>query len=146
MKLTKYIPLVGLLLLGACASEAQNGTSENGSAQLMTNAIYEDISVAQFKEMMQTMPDAQILDVRTPGEWASGIIAGAKTMDIQGPDFGKSLESLNKDLHVLVYCKSGGRSGRAMDMMEKMGFAKVYNLDGGITAWREVGESVSEME
>ena len=67
-------------------------------------------------------------------------------MDIQGPDFGKLLDSLNKDLPVLVYCKAGGRSGRAKDVMEKLGFAKVYNLDGGITAWREAGEGVSEME
>lgn len=143
MKLMRYLPLMGLMFLTACAGEAQEEKAMDGTAQNVLESVYDDVSVEQFKELMASMPEAQLLDVRTPGECAEGMIAGAQAMDIQGPDFSKSLELLNKELPVLVYCKSGGRSGRAMDMMEDMGFTKVFNLNGGITAWREAGESVS---
>lgn len=142
----RYLPLVGLMFLTACAGEAQEEKAMGETTQNVLESVYDDVSVEQFKELMVSMPEAQLLDVRTPGECAEGMIEGALAMDIQGSDFSTSLESLNKDLPVLVYCKSGGRSGRAMDMMEDLGFTKVYNLDGGITAWREAGESVSTTE
>jgi rhodanese-related sulfurtransferase len=41
-----------------------------------------------------------------------------------------------------VYCRSGGRSASAADVLKEKGFTKVYNLDGGITSWQENGFEV----
>lgn len=146
MNWMKLIPMIGLLFLGACAGDAQQNVGGETGTDEVAQMTYDDVSVAKFKELMETMPEAQLLDVRTSGECAEGMIDGALAMDIQGADFSRSLESLNKNLPVLVYCKSGGRSGRAMDIMEDLGFTKVFNLNGGITAWREAGESVTTAE
>jgi rhodanese-related sulfurtransferase len=43
---------------------------------------------------------------------------------------------------VLVYCRSGGRSARASKQLEKLGYKVVYDLDGGITAWKKAGKKV----
>ncbi|MEZ5030799.1 MAG: rhodanese-like domain-containing protein [Saprospiraceae bacterium] len=51
----------------------------------------------------------------------------------------EALQRLPKDKPVFVYCRSGNRSGQAMDQMKKMGFREVYNLQGGIGAWSAAG-------
>jgi len=78
--------------------------------------------------------------VRTPDEWASGTIKGATKMNFFDKDFNAQLEKLDKTKPVYVYCKSGGRSGKATKQMKKMGFTAVYNLVGGIGAWDAAGK------
>ncbi len=55
-------------------------------------------------------------------------------------DFNAQLEKLDKTKPVYVYCKAGGRSGKATKQMKKMGFTTVYNLIGGIGAWDAAGK------
>lgn len=103
-------------------------------AKSTANSGYEDINVEQFKEKM-TAQDVVILDVRTPGETAAGMIDGAMEIDFRSDNFKTQITALDKDKTYLVYCKSGGRSSSACDMMQEMGFEKLYNLDGGYTRW-----------
>jgi rhodanese-related sulfurtransferase len=77
--------------------------------------------------------------VRTPEEWAQGIIKGAVKMNFYDADFSKQIETLDKTQPIYVYCKAGGRSGKTAKQLEKLGFTKVYDLDGGIGAWDEAG-------
>jgi rhodanese-related sulfurtransferase len=49
--------------------------------------------------------------------------------------FGDELEKLDRDRTYLIYCRSGGRSGEALDIMAGRDFAEVYNLEGGILGW-----------
>ena len=60
--------------------------------------------------------------------------------NIYEEDFEKQLEKLDKEKPVAVYCKVGGRSGQAMGKMNKLGFKEVYNLDGGMDAWKSAGK------
>lgn len=81
--------------------------------------------------------NAVILDVRTPEEWEDGIIPGAIMIDIYtGPEFLESIEALDKAKNYYVYCKAGGRSRQACDIMGQMGFANTYNLIGGMMQWQ----------
>ncbi|MEL7222587.1 MAG: rhodanese-like domain-containing protein [Bacteroidota bacterium] len=111
------------LFLSASCQQAKN-----------TDASYEDINVEQFKTKM-TATDVVILDVRTPGETTQGMIDGAVEIDFRSDDFQAQISALDKDKTYLVYCKSGGRSSNACEMMQEMGFEKLYNLDGGYTRW-----------
>ena len=104
----------------------------NGQDKTTANTIAEDVNVETFQSKME---GAQLLDVRTPAEWNEGIIEGAIMADFYEDSFKSELEKLDKDVPVAVYCRSGGRSGSAMDIMKEMGFKEVYNLDGGIGAW-----------
>jgi len=80
-----------------------------------------------------------VLDVRTEEEYKNGHIAGSMNIDIQSPNFEEKINSLNKDAQYVVYCMSGGRSSRAVSLMEQSGFSQVKNLEGGITAWGKEG-------
>ncbi len=56
-----------------------------------------------------------------------------------GAAFKAGLEKLDKSKSYGVYCRSGNRSGKAMAMMNKMGFKEVYNLEGGMKGWLKAG-------
>ena len=76
-----------------------------------------------------------ILDVRTPGEIAEGKIENALEIDILEPGFEDKIKALDKDKTYLVYCKAGGRSAKACNLMLEQEFPNLYNLEGGYTAW-----------
>jgi rhodanese-related sulfurtransferase len=80
-----------------------------------------------------------LLDVRTPQEYSTSHIPGAVNIDVQSPSFRKSVEALDHSKTYLLYCRSGNRSSTAMDIMRSMGFGKVAQITGGITAWEKSG-------
>ncbi len=85
----------------------------------------------------------QLLDVRTPQEYAEGHIDGALNINLQSDDFQKMAEKdLSKDATILVYCRSGRRSMDAAEILTKLGY-KVVNLKGGIIEWKEEGLPVT---
>jgi len=86
--------------------------------------------------------DFVILDVRTPEEFAEGFIAGAENIDIKSQDFNEKLDKLDKNKTYLVYCKRGGRSSKASEVMKSKGFGKVYNMLGGFMKWKEENRKV----
>lgn len=102
------------------------------------------VSTAEFKKAMQTEQNAQLVDVRTPEEFAQGYIQGAVNIDFYSPTFEQDLAQLSKDQPVMVYCRSGGRSGNAARKMGEMGFSKVIDLSGGILGWQSAGEPVAK--
>jgi rhodanese-related sulfurtransferase len=106
------------------------------------DAIFLDLSVEDAFDLIDDMagdPDFAILDVRTPAEFDSGHLEGAENVDFYAPDFLSRLDALPRRVTYLIYCRSGGRSGSAHDEMESLGFATVYNMLGGITAWTDAG-------
>ena len=83
-----------------------------------------------------------IIDVRTKEEFVSGHIYDATNIDYYGSDFKEKLDLVNKDVPILVYCRIGGRSSRAANIMQSLGFTEVYNLVGGFEAWEDNGFDV----
>lgn len=77
----------------------------------------------------------QLIDVRTPEEYAEKRILNSKNININGSDFEKQMSTLDKSKPTYFYCLAGSRSARAADWAVKNGFKEVYNLEGGITAW-----------
>ena len=84
-------------------------------------------------------PDFVILDVRTPGEFGNGFIQGAVLMNYYDPDFAERFAALDRDLTILTYCHVGGRSSDVLALADRLGFKRVFDLRGGIVAWREAG-------
>jgi len=85
--------------------------------------------------MLMNKDDALILDVREDKEVQGGKIKGARHITLgQLPSKLAELEK-SKQSPVLVYCRSGNRSGHASQILTKAGFADVSNLAGGILAW-----------
>lgn len=84
----------------------------------------------QAAEPVELGADAVIIDVRTPGEFASGHLEGAVNIDVQSPDFAAQIMELEKDGEYFVYCRSGNRSGQAIAQMNQMGFSDTVNGGG----------------
>ena len=95
-----------------------------------------NINKAEFDRLVKE-EKAVVMDVRTPAEVSEGIIKGAtEFIDFNGSDFEKKVMALDKSKTYIVYCRSGKRSASASSLMHDKGFAKVYNLDGGIMGWQ----------
>ena len=77
-----------------------------------------------------------VLDVRTQEEIDLGMIPNSIHIDIyKGQGFIYKLEELDKAKSYFVYCRSGARSGQACAIMNQLGFANAYNLEGGFNEW-----------
>ena len=86
---------------------------------------------------LQTDENAIIVDVRTPEEFETSRIPNSKNIDFYNPqNFMQEIEKLDKHNCYYVYCRTGVRSANSCQLMNELGFDKVYNLIGGIVEWK----------
>jgi phage shock protein E len=97
-----------------------------------------NLGVKEFSEKIAE-EGVRILDVRTPDEISEGYIEGAQFVDFYREDFKIEIDSLNKEFAYAVYCRSGKRSGKAIEIMQQAGFHNLFNLEGGIIDWTNAG-------
>lgn len=101
---------------------------------------YIDVTVEEGKAMIDSNPSLVVLDVRAQSEYDSGHLRNAKL--IPHTELESRLGELNVNDHILVYCKLGGRSAIASQILVDNGFTDVYNMLGGITDWLSYGYPV----
>lgn len=102
---------------------------------------FEIMNVDDFDLLLQK-GNIQLVDVRTPDEYAEAHLANSTNIDVKDASFIENANSkLAKDIPVAVYCRSGQRSKLAASILTKNGY-KVYDLDDGIIGWQEAGKKV----
>lgn len=116
----KLSSILGVLMLSFFLSCAQ-------SSEPVSKLLSQEDFIAQINKETSV----QIIDVRSADEFAAGHIEGAKNFDFYGADFDKQLKTLDLSKPVYVYCAAGGRSGKTCKVMEKLGFTRIYDLQGG---------------
>ena len=109
--------------------------SVNTQAEAPVQAKTTDIDIATAKTMIAQTKDLVLLDVRTPEEVALGKIGDAMVMDFTEPDFKEKAGQLDRNNTYIVYCAAGGRSSKAVAIMQDLGFDKAFNMVGGYTEW-----------
>jgi rhodanese-related sulfurtransferase len=75
---------------------------------------------------------AAVIDVRTPGEFATGHLDGALNIDIQGSTFVTEINALDRAANYVVYCRSGNRAGQAVTYMQDHGFTGTLTNAGSV--------------
>ena len=96
--------------------------------------MVEEISAAELKKKLEDGDDFQLIDVRQPDEYAFAKIEGARLIPL-GEIISKMGE-LDPNKEVVLHCKMGGRSARAIEALRSAGYSgPLKNLRGGITAW-----------
>lgn len=100
------------------------------------------VSTEEVETIMQSK-DVQLIDVRTSEEYQEGHILNAQNIDYNSPDFEVDITKLDKTKPVLLYCKSGNRSGKSSQIFLEAGFKIIYDLEGGITEWIDKGLEVN---
>lgn len=105
---------------------------------------YSNVNVLQAKEIIDSTPDLAILDVRTWEEYIGGHIKNATLIPVD--ELGGRLGELDSQKPILVYCRSGGRSATASQILANNEFIEVYNMLGGINAWIAAGYPIVQIE
>ncbi|MDG1528908.1 MAG: rhodanese-like domain-containing protein [Polaribacter sp.] len=106
------------------------------NSQEKKETSFVNVNVEEFQKLISTK-GAQLIDVRTLGEYNSGHLKNALLIDYMSSDFkSKAFKGIDKSKPVLLYCASGGRSAKSAKMYKEAGFKKVYNLVGGFRAWK----------
>lgn len=100
------------------------------------------MTVDEFEQKLKATENPQLVDVRTPGEYAEGRLQGAKNIDWNSDGFESEIQELDKTKPAFVYCLSGGRSSSAASKMRDLGFKEVYEMKGGIRAWRNANKAL----
>ena len=94
-----------------------------------------EISPHELKQRMDAGEPFELIDVREPFEYEIARIEGAKLIPLG--EIAQRLDDLEREQPIIVHCHSGKRSAQAVRLLQQRGFAKVYNLGGGIDAWSE---------
>jgi sulfur-carrier protein adenylyltransferase/sulfurtransferase len=94
-----------------------------------------EITPAELAAKQQRRDDFDLIDVREPHEWAIAKIPGARLVPLG--TFTESLSSFDSARDIVVTCKMGGRSAKAVRQLQAAGFKKVWNLAGGILRWSD---------
>ena len=93
------------------------------------------MNVRELKQKLESGEKFVLLDVREPFEWDICRIDHAKLIPLgQLPSRMSELDSADE---IVIHCKSGGRSAKAVRLLQEAGFSKLHNVEGGITAWAE---------
>lgn len=96
------------------------------------------IPAKEFSQKVAT-EKGQVIDVRTPKEFAQGHLKNAQNIHLYDQDFAQRIDKLDKKEPVYVYCKAGGRSAEAVEIMQNNGFENIIELQGGTDSWSETG-------
>lgn len=102
-----------------------------------TAQVKNNLTADEFEKAISNTDSVQLLDVRTPGEYAGGHIKGALLADWNNKEeFERRVGFVDKNKPVYIYCLAGGRSAAAAKKLRADGFTKVFELDGGTNAWK----------
>lgn len=142
--------ILAVVIIGGAVYYVNKGTTSS-SNQVANNkqaaGEYINLSAREFKETLDKAkgnPNALLIDVRTPAEYAEGHIEGARLIDFYAPDFRQRIAALDKNKTYFIYCRSGSRSGQVLQIMKELGFKKVYNLERGFNSWMQEGLPVEK--
>ena len=126
--------IIGVVFTGGCTPSEIETPSQETPTQIIENVTpQEAFTLIQDNK---NNPDFVIIDVRTPEEFTQEHIENAINIDYYSETFRDELNNLDKTKTYLIYCRSGNRSGSALNIMAELNFREAYNMRGGINAWK----------
>jgi len=131
------LSIVTILLTGCVGSEeAPVATNQDGNDS-SAKSQFVNMNAIEAAKILKEKPEAVVLDIRTPKEYAEGHIPDAINIDYKADSFQSELEKLDRDTTYLMHCRSGRRSANSLEIFEKLGFRHVIHMDDGILGWQE---------
>ncbi|HYM62567.1 MAG TPA: ThiF family adenylyltransferase, partial [Thermoanaerobaculia bacterium] len=97
-------------------------------------ASADELTPDELASMLERGEGIVLVDIREPYEWSAGHLAGARHIPMG--TLQDALPSLPRDAEIVLYCRSGGRSGRALSILREAGFDRATHLGGGLLAWK----------
>jgi len=122
-----FVYIISVFFAVLCSCKAQN------------DDFIIEVSPKELNAVLKEQKAIKIIDVRTPKEYNVEHILGAENINFLGDNFSKSIEKLDPNEPLIIYCKSGRRSRKSRSVFKELGFLKVYDLKGGILNWKSEG-------
>lgn len=94
----------------------------------------QEVSAVQLKDFL-------LIDVRTPEEYQEETIPSAININVENDSFRSEVEKIDKNTPLIIFCKSGGRSETAAEILNNLGFTNVKEIEGGFEAWKALQEA-----
>jgi rhodanese-related sulfurtransferase len=104
--------------------------------QIPDSLKYKSLKPYDFHLLYLQTDSSMLIDVREPFEFKGNRIKGSINIPASG-NLEKAADTINKKLTLFLYCTSGFRSSKTAEKLYDKGLRKLYNLKGGITAWRK---------
>lgn len=98
-----------------------------------------NVEAEKVSAVLKADPKIEIIDIRTPEEFAAGHLAKAKNIDFKADTFKSELAKLDKEKTYLMHCRSGGRSTASLPIWKELGFKRVIHLNSGILGAEKAG-------
>jgi adenylyltransferase/sulfurtransferase len=111
------------------------GVRKAAAEAAAANAALPELTPGDLAARLAAGDDLDLIDVREPHEWEIARITGARLVPLA--TLPEALPSLDSSRELVVYCKGGTRSAKAVRQLRAAGFQRVWNLTGGITRWSE---------
>lgn len=125
----KKLFILCCLVLGASGFGCKQTTAQPQLAPVTPNEAH----------VLLQNDSVQVIDVRTPKEFREGHIEHAINIDFLSASFPDDITVLDKQKPLLIYCRSGNRSSKSIDLFLKAGYTHLYHLEGGILKWTGAG-------
>jgi rhodanese-related sulfurtransferase len=105
---------------------------------ITTSFMKDGIPTVAPKDVLN-LKDISLIDVRMPDEYTGELGHIERTqLSTLGPELETFLKTANKEVPMIFVCRSGARSGKATATALALGFANVYNMEGGMLAWNSL--------
>tara|TARA_R110001583_G_scaffold122623_1_gene273931 strand:- start:3422 stop:3832 length:411 start_codon:yes stop_codon:yes gene_type:complete len=130
LSLLLFISLIAV----SCNSQEKKKQLENSK----------EISVISPNDFLKMSKSQLVVDVRTPEEYNEGAIESAVNINFYDENFLDQFANYNKEEPIFIYCRSGGRSGKAAKKLSELGFKKVFDLQGGYLNWTKEMSKITE--
>lgn len=127
--LSIFTMLIVIMSFSSCTQNEQN-------VKKVEPAEIKNITVQETHELQKNDKNIVILDVRTKDEFDDGHLNNAINIDVKQENFTSEIAKLDKNKTYVIYCRSGHRSGRGLNIMKENSFKRIYHMNDGFLQWQ----------
>jgi rhodanese-related sulfurtransferase len=131
------ITVLGIVALKPAVAVQRQYVNPNGEVEKKDSAIFRTVPPTTAKDMIKSRKEILLVDIRSPKELEEGRIEGSTLMPLW--DIINRKQTIPQNKPVMLICAVGGRSLALGKFLSVNGYPEIYNLEGGISAWKKAG-------
>ena len=135
------VTALGIITLKPAVAVQTQHINPKGEIEKKDSTIFQTVSPAKAKDMIESRKELLLVDIRSPKELRQGSIEGSTLMPLW--DIINRKQTIPQNRPVMLICAVGGRSLALGKFLSVKGYPEIYNLEGGISAWKKAGLPVS---